>query len=68
MHISDTPVITLPGPAGVGLMIENVVDIRRHNNTEFILRVETDVMDQNIGLCSDMNGFQVSQILMLKSY
>ncbi|KAK3092289.1 hypothetical protein FSP39_000825 [Pinctada imbricata] len=47
------------GLLGKGLVIENIAAIRRHNNTELILRLETDVIDWNHGICTDLNGFQM---------
>jgi len=42
--------------------MENIVDISQGHwdNTELIMRLDTDVVDRTDHLCVDLNGFQVS--------
>lgn len=48
-------------PRTAGVYVDNVVDLSsgRWNNTELVLRLDTDVVDTNNRLCVDLNGFQV---------
>ncbi|XP_056022821.1 alpha-mannosidase 2-like [Ostrea edulis] len=47
------------GNLGRGVYIENYVDIQKLDNTELMMRVESDVGGSRCELCVDLNGFQM---------
>ena len=45
---------------GKGVYIENKVNIRTLDNTELMMRIESDIEGPKAEMCVDLNGFQVN--------
>lgn len=42
-----------------GVHIENKVNMHKLDNTEVMMRVESDMVESRAEMCVDLNGFQV---------
>lgn len=42
-----------------GVHIENKVNMQKLDNTEVMMRVESDIVESRAEMCVDLNGFQV---------
>ena len=47
------------GILGKALEINNVVDMRDHDDKELIMRIETDIQNSNSSFYTDLNGFHI---------
>lgn len=48
------------GNMGKGVYIENKVNIQTLDNTELMMRIESDIEGPKAEMCVDLNGFQVN--------
>lgn len=55
-------IITL-GNMAKGVHIENKVNMQKLDNTEVMMRVESDIGESRAEMCVDLNGFQVIPVL-----
>lgn len=53
-----------PGPDGTGLLITNEVDVRKMDNKELIMRLNTDLKSGD-EFFTDLNGFQMIKRIKL---
>lgn len=47
------------GNMAKGVHIENKVNMQKLDNTELMMRVESDIGESRAEMCVDLNGFQV---------
>nr|CAD7594452.1 unnamed protein product [Timema genevievae] len=52
-----------PGVDSLGLEVNNIVDITDHNNYEFIMRISTNIQN-NEDFFTDLNNMQVGELVM----
>ena len=56
------------GNMGKGVYIENKVNIQTLDNTELMMRIESDIEGPKAEMCVDLNGFQVNMHLYIYIY
>ena len=55
----------MTGLDGIAVEVSNLVDIQAQSNYELAMRLNTDVQNPNKEFYTDLNGYQVTRVIVL---